>query len=140
MTTAEDTYLAQTPVWCDNGCSHGGTSRRLPSYPPDVTIVPPAVVTGGLDRAASQRAAPIVAAAFAQERDVPYAVRLLSVAVDTKIDFTMRCVRGEDASMQLCILVASFADPAVASRIETAMEGAHGMVVPIDSLDAAKTA
>ena len=80
-----------------------------------------------------------VAAAFAQERDVHYAVRLLSVAVDTKIDFTMRCVRGEDASMQLCILVASFADPAV-SRIETAMEGAHGMVVPIDSLDAAKTA
>jgi len=49
-------------------------------------------------------------------------------------------VRGEDASMQLCILVAAFADPAVASRIETAMEGAHGMVVPIDSLDAAKTA
>ena len=81
-----------------------------------------------------------VAAAFAQERDVHYAVRLLSVAVDTKIDFTMRCVRGEDARMQLCILVASFADPAVASRIETAMEGAHGMVVPIDSLDAAKTA
>ncbi len=60
-----------------------------------------------------------VAAGFAQERDVHYAVRLLSVAVDTKIDFTMRCVRGEDASMQLCILVASFADPAVASRIET---------------------
>jgi hypothetical protein len=81
-----------------------------------------------------------VAGAFAQERDVHYAVRLLSVAVDTKIDFAMRCVRGEDASMQLCILVASFADPAVASRIETAMEGAHGMVVPNDSLDAAKTA
>ena len=81
-----------------------------------------------------------VAAAFAQERDVHYAVRLLSVAVDTKIDFTMRCVRGEDASMQLCILLASFTDPAVASRIETAMEGAHGMVVPIETLDAAKTA
>ena len=57
-----------------------------------------------------------VAAAFAQERDVHYAVRLLSVAV------------------------ASFAEPAVASRIETAMEGAHGMVVPIETLDAAKTA
>ena len=36
--------------------------------------------------------------------------------------------------------VATFSDPAVTSRIETAMEWAHGMVMPIESVDAAKTA
>ena len=52
----------------------------------------------------------------------------------------MRCVRGEDSGMQMCILVAAFSDPAVTSRIETAMEGAHGVVMPIESVEAAKTA
>lgn len=87
-----------------------------------------------------QQARHTVAAAFAQERDVHSAVRLLSGAVDSKIDFTMRCVRGEDSSMQMCILVAAFSDPAVTARIETAMEGAHGVVMPIESVEAAKTA
>ena len=80
-----------------------------------------------------------VAAAFAQERDVHYAVRLLSVAVESKIDYTMRCVRGEDDSMQMCILEAAFCDPALAPRVETAMTGAHGVVVPAEVLAAATT-
>jgi hypothetical protein len=79
-----------------------------------------------------------VAAAFAQERDVHYAVRLLSVAVESKIDFTMRCVRGEDDSMQMCILEAAFSDPTLTGRVETAMAGAHGVVVPADVLAAAE--
>jgi len=45
---------------------------------------------------------------------------------------------GEDGQLQLVVLEASFRDPSLASRIETAMEGAHGMIVPTEVLAAAR--
>jgi hypothetical protein len=78
-----------------------------------------------------------VAAAFAQERDASYAVRLMSTA-SGDIRFTLRRVLGEDGDIQMVVLEASFSDPALVSRVETAMEGAHGMLIPAEALAAAK--
>jgi hypothetical protein len=78
-----------------------------------------------------------VAAAFAQERDASYAVRLMST-VSSDIRFTLRRVIGEDGDIQMVVLEASFADAALTSRAETAMEGAHGMLIPSEALAAAK--
>ena len=94
-----------------------------------VTLVP----MRGLRRQPSQS----IAAAFAQERDASYAVRLVATTSD-KIRFTLRRVVGEDGDVQMYVLEASFSDPALASRIETAMEGAHGMLIPVEALAAAK--
>lgn len=78
-----------------------------------------------------------IAAAFAQERDASYAVRLMSTT-STDIRLTLRRVIGEDGDVQMVVLEASFPDPALASRVETAMEGAHGMLIPAEALAAAK--
>jgi hypothetical protein len=78
-----------------------------------------------------------IAAAFAQERDASYAVRLMSTT-STDIRFTLRRVIGEDGDVQMVVLEASFTDPALASRVETAMGGAHGMLIPAEALAAAK--
>jgi hypothetical protein len=78
-----------------------------------------------------------VAAAFAQERDASYAVRLMTTT-STEIRYTLRRVVGEDGDIQMVVLEASFDDPDLRSRIETAMEGAHGMVIPAAALAAAK--
>ena len=43
-----------------------------------------------------------------------------------------------DGDIQMVVLEASFADPALAIRVETAMEGAHGMLIPVEALAAAK--
>ena len=78
-----------------------------------------------------------VAGAFAQDRDASYAVRLMTTT-SSEIRYTLRRVVGEDGELQMVVLEASFSDPALASRIETAMEGAHGMVIPAEALAAAK--
>ena len=78
-----------------------------------------------------------VAAAFAQERDASYAVRLMAT-VSSDIRFTLRRVVGEDGDTQMVVLEASFPDPALASPVETAMEGAHGMPIPVEALAVAK--
>lgn len=78
-----------------------------------------------------------IAAAFAQERDASYAVRLMSTA-SSEIRFTLRRVVGEDGDVQMYVLEASYSDPDLTSRVETAMEGAHGMVIPVEALAAAK--
>jgi hypothetical protein len=78
-----------------------------------------------------------IAAAFAQERDASYAVRLMSTA-SADIRFTLRPVIGEDGDVQMVVLEASFRDPALVSRIETVMEGAHGMLIPAEVVAAAK--
>ena len=82
-------------------------------------------------------ATPEFAAAFAQERDASYAVRLMATA-SSEIRYTLRRVLGEDGDVQMVVLQASFADPALTSRVETAMEGAHGMLIPVEALAAAK--
>jgi len=79
-----------------------------------------------------------IAAAFAQERDASYAVRLMSSVSDADIRYTLRRVIGEDGEVQMVVLEATFRDPSLASRIETAMEGAHGMIVPTEVLAAAR--
>lgn len=78
-----------------------------------------------------------VAAAFAQERDASYAVRLMTTT-STEIRYTLRRVVGEDGDIQMVVLEATYDDPGLGSRIETAMEGAHGMVIPAEALAAAK--
>ena len=78
-----------------------------------------------------------VAAAFAQERDASYAVRLMATA-SSEMRYTLRRVLGEDGDIQMVVLEASFADPALTSLVETAMEGAHGMLIPVEALAAAK--
>ena len=78
-----------------------------------------------------------IAAAFAQERDASYAVRLMSTA-SGEIRYTLRRVIGEDGDIQMVVLEAWFADPALVGRVETAMEGAHGMLIPVEALAAAK--
>jgi hypothetical protein len=78
-----------------------------------------------------------VAAAFAQERDASYAVRLMSTT-SSEIRYTLRRVIGEDGDIQMVVLEASFSDPSLISRVETAMEGAHGMVIPVEALAVSK--
>ena len=86
-----------------------------------------------LRRAASHS----VAAAFAQERDASYAVRLMATT-STDIRFMLRRVIAENGDVQMYVLEASFSDPALVSRVETAMEGAHGMLIPVEALAASK--
>ena len=88
-------------------------------------------------RALKRRPSHAVAAAFAQERDASYAVRLMSTT-SSDIRYTLRRVVGEDGDIQMVVLEASFGDPALISRVETAMEGAHGMVIPVEAIAAAK--
>lgn len=78
-----------------------------------------------------------VAAAFAQERDASYAVRLMATT-SAEISFTLRRVIGEDGSVQMYVLEAAFSDPALVGRVETAMEGAHGLLIPVEALAAAR--
>jgi hypothetical protein len=88
-------------------------------------------------RALRRKHSQSVAAAFAQERDASYAVRLMATTSD-QIRFILRRVVGEDGDVQMYVLEASFSDPALASRVETAMEGAHGMLIPPEALAAAR--
>ena len=80
-----------------------------------------------------------IAAAFATERDASYAVRLMSTASDAEIRYTLRRVVGEDGEIQMFVLEATFRSPALAERVETAMEGAHGIVIPSEVLALART-
>jgi hypothetical protein len=79
-----------------------------------------------------------VAAAFATERDASYAVRLMTTASDADIRYTLRRVIGEDGEVQMFVLEATFRSPALVERVETAMEGAHGIVVPSEVLALAR--
>jgi hypothetical protein len=80
-----------------------------------------------------------VAAAFATERDAGYAVRLLATAAsDAEIRYTLRRVVGEDGDVQMFVLEATFKSPALVERVQTAMEGAHGIVVPTEVLALAR--
>jgi hypothetical protein len=76
-----------------------------------------------------------VAAAFAQERDASYAARLIASASDVTVRYTLRRVTAENGDLQLVVLEATFADADFASRVETAMTGAHGVLVPAQVLD-----
>lgn len=80
-----------------------------------------------------------VAAAFATERDASYAVRLISSATSgAEVRYTLRRVVGEDGEVQMFVLEASYRDPSLRGRLEIAMEGAHGIVVPTEALAVAR--
>ena len=79
-----------------------------------------------------------VAAAFASERDASYAVRLFASASGAEVRYTLRQVIGEDGAVQMVTLEATCHDQSQVSRLETAMEGAHGMLVPVEAVAAAK--
>ena len=79
----------------------------------------------------------MVAAAFAQERDAQYAVRMIA-ACEINAHFRLRRVIDEQGVTQMVVLEVRVADTALAGRVETAMEGSHGVVVPAETLQAAK--
>lgn len=75
-----------------------------------------------------------VAAAFAQERDAGYAMRLIASAVDDPVSFTIRQIVGEGGEVQMVVLEASCAQPSIAERLLTVMRGAHGIQIPVATL------
>ena len=68
-----------------------------------------------------------VSAAFADERDVRYAMGLISQSPEIKARFERRSVIGERGEVQLVILEVTLADAGQAGRVETCLEGAHGV-------------
>jgi hypothetical protein len=76
-----------------------------------------------------------IAAAFAQERDASYAVRLITSVSAVDVRYTLRRVLSETGDMQMVVLEAAFPDPAMASHVESAMTGAHGVLIPVDVLE-----
>jgi hypothetical protein len=70
-----------------------------------------------------------VAAAFAQERDASYAMRLIASIASLEIRLTLRRVLGERGDVQMVVLEASVPDGAIGERVETAMLGAHGVLI-----------
>jgi hypothetical protein len=80
-----------------------------------------------------------VAAAFALERDAAYAMRLAGLAIEDKVSFTLRRVTGEDGALQMVVLEAAFALPALGERLTTIMRGAHGIPLPLDVVQAARS-
>jgi hypothetical protein len=73
-----------------------------------------------------------VAAAFADEREASYAVKLIMASPEIDVCFTLRRVLSEWDEVQMVILEASLSDPAQADRVETCMAGAHGSVFPAE--------
>jgi hypothetical protein len=57
-------------------------------------------------------------------------MRIISSTVDARVDYTRRDVIGEDGTVQIVVLEATYDDPALEGRIVTGMEGAHGVIVP----------
>ena len=113
------------------------TFRRVVHAPRSDCAATPPSNTLFLMRGLRKQHSYSVAAAFAQERDASYAVRLMSTT-STELRFTLRRVIGENGDVQMYVLEASFPDPALTIRVETAMEGAHGMLIPVEALAAAK--
>lgn len=73
-----------------------------------------------------------VAAAFADEREASYAVKLITSSPEIDVRFTLRRVLGEWDEIQMVILEASLTDPVQAERVETCMLGAHGSIIPAE--------
>ncbi len=91
---------------------------------------PAPIGTSSLRSMPSPAGSRTVAAAFAQERDASYAMRLISSIADHDIRYTLRRVIGERGDLQMVVLEATVLDAAIAERVETAMLGAHGVLVP----------
>jgi hypothetical protein len=68
-----------------------------------------------------------ISAAFADERNVRYAMGLIAQSPEIKARFSRRSVIGERGEVQLVILEVTINDPRQAGRVETCLEGAHGV-------------
>jgi hypothetical protein len=79
-----------------------------------------------------------LAAAFAQERDARYAVRLAADAMPAAVEFALRPVVDDSGYVQMLVLEASFAEPSLRDRLLTVMRGAHGVPISLDAPDAAQ--
>lgn len=77
-----------------------------------------------------------IAAAFASERDASYAMRLIASIADHDIRYTLRRVLGERGDVQMVVLEATAPETDLAERLETAMLGAHGILIPPEALAA----
>ena len=85
-------------------------------------------------------AACTVSAAFADEREASYAVRLIGASPEIKARFTLRQVLSERGDVSMVVLEAHLADPGQVERVETCMMGAHGAVIPSEVVDQASLA
>jgi hypothetical protein len=79
-----------------------------------------------------------VAAAFAGERDAAYAIRLTATAIGEPVDYALRRVVSERGEVDMVVLEATCSCAAVGERVLTVMQGAHGVPIPIDTLDGAR--
>lgn len=68
-----------------------------------------------------------VTAAFADERDAGYAIGLIAQSPEIEARYNRRSVIGERGEVQLVILEVTLVDPRQAERVETCLEGAHGV-------------
>ena len=73
-----------------------------------------------------------VAAAFADEREASYAVRLIGASPEIRARFTLRRVISERGDVAMVVLEVGLADASQAGRVETCLTGAHGVVVPTE--------
>jgi hypothetical protein len=71
-----------------------------------------------------------VAAAFADEREASYAVRLIGASPEIKARFTLRRVLNDRGDSSMVILEAHLADGGQVDRVETCMLDAHGAIIP----------
>lgn len=87
----------------------------------------------------SSRSGPLrIAAAFAQERDARYAVRLAADAMPAAVEFALRPVTDESGYLQMLVLEATFSEPSLRDRLLTVMRGAHGVPISVEPQDAAQ--
>lgn len=86
------------------------------------------------------RSTTTIAAAFATERDAMRATALVATVIEARVSYQLRRVLGEDGTVQMVVLEVSFADPALASRMDTIMRGAHGVPITVGALDLAVAA
>jgi hypothetical protein len=81
-----------------------------------------------------------VAAAFADEREASYAVRLISASPEIDASFTLRRVLGDHDEIQMVVLEATVENAALRDRLETCIEGAHGAIIPTEVVERAARA
>ncbi|HET7494190.1 MAG TPA: hypothetical protein VFJ80_02005 [Candidatus Limnocylindrales bacterium] len=85
-------------------------------------------------------AACTVSAAFSDEREAGYAVRLMTASPEIKARYSLRPVLSERGDVAMVVLEVSLADASQIARVETCMEGAHGTVIPSQVLSRAARA
>lgn len=81
-----------------------------------------------------------ISAAFADEREASYAVRLIGASPEIRARFTLHRVISERGDIAMVVLDVGLADRSQADRVETCLEGAHGVVIPVEVVEQAAIA